>query len=351
MCNIQLIIEPRKVKSFTEFVQEAPPNSIALDGYVKGPFDLDYLGPYANFNHHEGVDRLSTFATCGQVLLRLRAGLLTIFKGDCQNPVNIFVNDADHDVCLATWLLKNYERIGGEGDNVIIRPLISDIIDYVNKMDIFAGSYPFIPESKIVRQMTWVFDPYMESRKTGLIVKADKEQMLDIILKVHERIDAFCAGNAQEQAPDMRYKVLAEGKHVTMVEEIGMDARMKMAVDGITTFISHRGPSFIQGGTTYSLGRIGMSPVNFEKLYPRLNELEPDLFKGWGGGDNTGASARVAGSSLNPKGLIEAVDLYFEEQLQKLEIRRHSKHFPLAPVASLPLPAGRPLERPQRHSP
>lgn len=37
--------------------------------------NLQDEGPRANFNHHEGVSRLETRATCGQVLLAIRMGL------------------------------------------------------------------------------------------------------------------------------------------------------------------------------------------------------------------------------------------------------------------------------------
>lgn len=60
--------------AWESFVATKPPFSIALDGYVSTGPRFDATGPYLNANHHEEVDRLSTRATCAQILMALRQG-------------------------------------------------------------------------------------------------------------------------------------------------------------------------------------------------------------------------------------------------------------------------------------
>ena len=90
--NIITHIEPKiPPLSWDDFVKTYPENSIALDGFVTGPthFFKNEKGVWANFNHHEGVDRLSTRATCAQTLLAIRQGLIKSFVGDIHLYVNI----------------------------------------------------------------------------------------------------------------------------------------------------------------------------------------------------------------------------------------------------------------------
>lgn len=83
--SIKLFVEPNGFPiTWNEFLADAPQNSIALDGYVKGGPKFDLKSVKANFNHHEEVDRLATRSTCSQVLMALRMGssipLDTTFK-------------------------------------------------------------------------------------------------------------------------------------------------------------------------------------------------------------------------------------------------------------------------------
>src|SRR3989344_7347936 len=108
---INLNIEPRIEKSWVNFIKENPPYSIALDGYVKDKPRFTSNGPYANFDHHLMVDRLSTRSTTSQVYNAIKLGLLKRFKDEDGVKVNINVNDCDQDVCPAVWLFYNYDRI------------------------------------------------------------------------------------------------------------------------------------------------------------------------------------------------------------------------------------------------
>ena len=77
---IRVYLEPRVVIKWQDFINSKPRFSIALDGYVKGPPRFLIQGPYANFNHHEGVARIATRSTCAQVYFYIRLGLLDTFQ-------------------------------------------------------------------------------------------------------------------------------------------------------------------------------------------------------------------------------------------------------------------------------
>ena len=93
--SIDLWVEPGRVYSWDEFRLEKPPFSIALDGVVGEPTKRDYFGPYANFDHHLGVDRTSTRSTSEQVYIEINLGLFEQFRKNGIPYANVFVNDPD----------------------------------------------------------------------------------------------------------------------------------------------------------------------------------------------------------------------------------------------------------------
>ncbi len=79
--SIVLCIEPdQDPLSWETFCKKTPPFSVAIDGYVSREPLFQEQGPRANFNHHEGVERLATRATCGQILISIRQGLFHCFQ-------------------------------------------------------------------------------------------------------------------------------------------------------------------------------------------------------------------------------------------------------------------------------
>lgn len=105
--NLSLVVEYGKVRSFDEL----PDNAVALDGAVSGPaIDGDGRRRYS-FDHHGHCLRLVTLATCQQVFLALRLGLVI------DERTVVYANDVDADTTLAAWLL---ERAGLRGEAAIL---------------------------------------------------------------------------------------------------------------------------------------------------------------------------------------------------------------------------------------
>ncbi|HLC71450.1 MAG TPA: hypothetical protein VJI32_05560, partial [Candidatus Nanoarchaeia archaeon] len=135
---IELHVEPRKVYTWSEFVGAKPPYSIALDGFVNAPTQRNPRGPYANFDHHSGVDRLATRSTSEQVHMEINMGLFDTFRMNGVPTAHVHVNDPDEDTCLAWWLLKNNEQVRGHAN-----PRINRLVYCEDRLDCTAGAYPF----------------------------------------------------------------------------------------------------------------------------------------------------------------------------------------------------------------
>ena len=306
--GIELWVAPRHVISMRDFKRHAPAYSIALDGYVHGKPEFDPSGPRLNLNHHEEVDRLGTRATCEQVLINLKQGLLNCFQSHGGPRVNICVNDSDQDVSLSVWLLKNHERVSFNRSE----PLITRLVSVEGLLDTTAGAYPFDPKSEVVRELNWIFDPYTQSRISGRLFTATGADMAATIAAVGERITRYSIGRGEKLALDTRYDRIGGGPEWSLVREIGPGARTALFQSGCFAFVSANDAG--NGRYKYSIGK--MSPfVRFPilALYDVLNKCEgiaDNCADRWGGGDIVGGSPRGAGSKLAPAEIEQIVNGY-----------------------------------------
>lgn len=303
--NIITHIEPKiPPLSWDDFVKTYPENSIALDGFVTGPthFFKNEKGVWANFNHHEGVDRLSTRATCAQTLLAIRQGLIKSFLGD----IHLYVNDCDQDVCLSIFLIKNYLLV----ENVL-NPLVNKLVHIEDMMDTCAGAYPFPIELLALREAAWVFQPYTVFRTNGGIERKNRNEFKTVIDDVENRILKYITGHSEKIEPESSYEIIGGGKDWKMVIEHGYEARTQMMKDGICAFVSVRTIDKSKSKYAYSIGKMStFIPFDIPKILTWLNHCdqvtETDF---WGGSDTIGGSPRVNGSSLDPKGIEYFINL------------------------------------------
>ncbi len=304
---IRLHVEPRVSKSWETFVAENPPYSIALDGYVNDAPRFLPEGPYANFDHHAGVDRLSTRSTCMQVFMALTLGVFDSFSLDGEPHAHVWVNDPDQDTCLAVWQLLNPDLIS----NMSIRRPLGRLLITEDILDCTAGAYPASARSLEMRQQAWVFEPYFNARLSGALARMDADEMQAVILSVCLRISAHTAGEGSEIELDTRYDEVGGGPGWRMIVEHGMHARTELFAAEVRAFVSVRAND--DGTWTYSIGR--MSPfVQFpiEALYDVLTQAEglpPDAM-GWGGSNTIGGSPRQGGSRLPPAEVERLVNEY-----------------------------------------
>lgn len=312
---MQLIIQPGVTVSWQDFVQDKRTNkrtneertdSIALDGFVPEGPRFNPKGPWANFNHHEGVSRLETRATCAQVLIALRQGLMTAF--DTQHT-SLYVNDCDEDVCLSVFLLRNHERATD-----CMNPLLNRLVFMEDMLDTTGGAYAFPDTLESLQQLLWVFEPYHELRASGALDRQEADAFRAVIDAVGERIAAYIDGSSGRVIPDTRYEVIQKEPQFVVVREVGKNGRLGVYQDGISAFVAVRAMS--RGRYAYTLARSSQFiPFPIPKLIKALNIAEIHEWQGmvemmpegsWGGSDVIAGSPRT-GSVLSPKDVVEVI--------------------------------------------
>lgn len=270
---------------------------MALDGYVNGPPAYAAWGPHANFDHHQGVDRIGTRSTCFQVFLAINMGLFDTFQRKGVPHAHVYVNDVDQDVCLAYWLLTHPERL----ERLQAWQPLSQLIVTEDLLDATAGAYPIDPEEPMLRQQAWVFEPYTDARSDGSLVHMAAEDMVSVVDRVCRRISRFLSGEGRAVDLDTRYEDLGGGPGWRLIREVGMYARTRLFAEGILAFVACRENG--DGTYTYSIGK--MSPfVTFPvlRIFRRLNEADgiTDPNDAWGGTGIIGGSPRRSRSRLPP---------------------------------------------------
>ena len=290
-------------KSWSEFVESSPAFGIAIDGYVVGGPKFDPTGPRANFNHHEEVDRLSTRATCAQVLMALRQGLGKRFRTKDGPQMVVFANDCDEDVCTTWFLLHNHHL-----SEHTMNPVLNRLVHMEDMLDATAGAYPFPADLPTLDALAWIFEPYRRAILSGELERRDPAAFTGVVTDVENRIMSHIMGRGGTTTLDTRYERVGGGPEWAMIKEIGTHAKTGAFADGISAYISVRERR--DGRYGYVIGR--MSPfINFPvgQILERLNQAEGITGADrWGGGDNIGGSPRVSGSSLAPEVVSKVVD-------------------------------------------
>ncbi len=282
-----------------EFLEMAPRQSIALDGYVIGRPMFDHKKLVMNANHHEEVDRFSTRCTSAQLALLIRTGLLESFSSS--EPIHVYFNDCDQDVCLCIWLLQNIPIARN-----IMNPVLNRVITIEDMLDTTSGMYGFPPDMSGMEENAWIFEPYSIARSNGTLTRRTPNEFEMIIKAVGSRISESIAGKGERLTLDTRYEIISRHPKWCMVKETGLHARAGMFADGIKAFVSVRPRG--DGVTTYSLGRSGIwIPFDIPLVIEKLNEKENNPRDKWGGGDTTGGSPRATGSALSPKEVEETI--------------------------------------------
>lgn len=303
---MQLIIRPGVTKSWRAFMQDEPRHSIALDGFVPEGPQFDPHGPWANFNHHEGVSRLETRATCAQVLIALRQGLMNAFAPE---QTSLYVHDCDEDVCLAMFLLMNHKSAMKQTN-----PLLNRLVSMEDMLDTTGGAYVFPGTLESLKKLLWVFEPYHEFRASGALDEQEADAFRAIIDSVGERIAAYINGTSGHVIPDTRYEVIQREPQFALVRETGRNGRLGVYQDGIRAFVSVRtlsGDRF-----AYTLARSSQF-VSFPipEFLKALNAAEVREWRGmieempegsWGGSDVIAGSPRT-GSVLTPQEVMDVI--------------------------------------------
>lgn len=303
--KVELHVLPRETMTREQFISETPSPSIALDGFVPtAPFFEN--GTHVNFDHHHDVNRLSTRATCAQVYLAIRQGLFEAWR-EKYDTVHVWVNDADHDVSLAVWLLRNYHRF----ETSISTPLLERLVHVGDVMDATGGTYKVDMNAPIMGERAWIFEPYTRVRQEGSLFTMTSAAMEAVIDSVGDRITQYSIGRVESAPIDTDYTVLRTEENYIFVNEVGFEARYAIISAGNTAFVSVLAQP-AEGRWAYTIARTSEFIPTFDlpSLFGRLNDAENEVREanglealpegqGWGGSTLIGGSPRAEGSMLD----------------------------------------------------
>lgn len=295
--SIRLHVLAERFRSWEEFEREAPPYSIALEALDDVP---GQRGQRVSFDHHTGVIRQVTMSAAMQAYIAVRQSRMMERWLRKRRPVDVYVWNADQDVCLAAFVLEyHYLLEGAQG-----APLLRWIVQYNNKIDICGGLYPVRLTDLVANHFTWVFEPYRLQRKLGKVL-GDEAVVTQTIRHVCDRLLALLEGKAGvtpiSVQPDILYASAAHG--FVIADEKGDPAsRLVLATQGHTNLISLicRRPS---GRFTYSVIRGAIYDTEGTFDVPRLvaafqaAEDQPQT-PIWGGSNTIAGSDSALGSSL-----------------------------------------------------
>ena len=309
--NVHIL--PREQCSWDEFLKKTPERSIALDGYVVSGPNWDEKSLHVNFDHHSGVVREATMSTAMQVYFAIKSGLMDRFNGNA----NVYINDVDQDTTMAIWLLKNYKLFSGT--NSI--PNINRLLTLNDRLDITGGAFPMSLDDQVYHQHMWVFQPYTDLRKSGLLATANETVMNSCLESILNRITKFMLGQAEEYKPTVTFDILFKSNQFKVVDETvgGIEARHFLfsngTIDaGYVSIVSKKS----NGNFVYTLGKRSRYvdfPLN--KLYKALNDVEGfdrNQNRGWGGSDLIGGSDRLEGSKLSWEEVVEIINKELDSQ-------------------------------------
>ena len=301
--NLNLTIKPNNAPiAWQTFCDTHPPFSIALDGYVREAPKFSRKGPWANFNHHEDVDRLATRSTCAQILIAIRQGLFDCFQENNTPIAHVFVNDCDEDVCLSWYLIKNFFLIEQE-----IPAPISKLVIIEDLLDATAGAYPFKIRPSELQNIEWNFDPYRRFSLNGGLENKRVDEYQDILNKIERRIKRYLNGKGGKVVLDTRYKKIGGSEEWVLLEEIGAHGRTGAYMDGVRAYVAVRPKS--KNHWVYTIGRMSpFVPFHIGKIIRHLNKIEGNKEDLWGGANTIGGSPRVNGSKIPPKDLEKLIN-------------------------------------------
>lgn len=118
--NVRVVVERGLVVTDTARA-ELPDRALFLDGAYEGPPFIDNVRRHYALDHHSGVVRPFTLATCEQAAVLVALGL-PLDEGEWR----IYLNDPDLDALLAAWVLINFAALRADDHRLIgeLMPLL-----------------------------------------------------------------------------------------------------------------------------------------------------------------------------------------------------------------------------------
>jgi hypothetical protein len=240
--------------------KEMAPNTVYLDGVVRGPMINNKRRSYS-FDHHENCVRAFTLATCQQVMLALELGWHP-------RGLEVVCNDLDADTIVSVWIILHPERVN-DGD---VRKLVEEV-GFVDNHG------PAIPGHE-VHPLHFALSPRRGTTQTMEMLD-NFLVMLDNWYETHE------VPATREDRPAPAFGLTPDGE----LKDLGMvaDFRDVYGAGCPVGIVCVPGP---EGTTAFTIGKTSdFVSYDIPAFLSRANEIEP----GWGGGSTIGGAPRKEG--------------------------------------------------------
>jgi hypothetical protein len=313
--SIRLHVLAQRFRSWDEFERDSPPYSIAVEALDDVP---GQRGTRTSFDHHTGVMRQVTMSAAMQAYLAVRQSRLMERLLRKHRPIDVYVWNADQDVCLSAFVLEYHDLL----ECTLGAPMLRRIVQYNNKIDICGGLYPVRLEDLVANHFTWVFEPYQQQRMLGKAV-GDEVIVTQTIRLVCDRLLALLEGTAGTAPISVQPEILYVSPHDFVIADEKGDpaARLVLAAQGYTNLISLicRRPS---GRYTYSVIRgalfDGEGAFDVPRLIAAFQAAEDQpVARIWGGSDSAVGSDSALGSSLEWQQLREIAESALDARLTR----------------------------------
>ena len=327
MPNIAVII--RHGLSFnSSTVRKSPSNRIYLDGVAQCKPFMDLDNYVYNFDHHEGVVRPFTIATCEQVLVMVMKGM--DLRG---RDWKIYANEPDLDTVLSIWLLLNHVRVQqkppDELRNLYTLIRLESVIDAHGLELIHLSGLPINILNKTRKIIDYLREEEIDLKRHALWEESDFLEHTALVL---EKIDRLIYRSDEF----LDFQDLQELARVEIVDNrVAAAVESPQGIYELEPFLARLYGEKLAivilrneaGGYTLRQMDHFMPGGDLKNIYRKLNFLDPAVKcrtsnQQWGGSGDIGGSPRGIGTQLTPREIAQACrDVFHTPSLTQRTLR------------------------------
>tara|TARA_Y100001937_G_scaffold23899_1_gene34150 strand:- start:179882 stop:181687 length:1806 start_codon:yes stop_codon:yes gene_type:complete len=306
--NISVRIERGKSVSGAN-ARKAGERTIFLDGAAQSEPFMDHERQVYNLDHHDGVERSFTLATCEQALVLVRKGLNLSDK-----KWTIWANDPDLDTVLAVWILLNHMHLR-KGDAPVYRaivPLIrvEGIIDGLGLEYQDVAGLPKAQHKDVMSKIDHLREDERRIKSDG---RWDEIDFATYTRKLLNRIDEMFF--RPEDFKD--FKGLEELARAELDQNNSVIVyRTDMGIYEMEEYLNRvygTRPALLllqKSDGVYTIRKSDLFfPLEMDRVYRFLNHEDPEVSgrkqeNRWGGSQEIGGSPRLTGTGLKPSQIV-----------------------------------------------
>ena len=307
--NISVHVD-RGVTATESSARKAGQRSIFLDGAAQAPPFLDNDHQIYNLDHHEGVVRAFTLATCEQALVLVLRGMEL-----AERNWEVFANEPDLDTVLSIWLLLNHNRMTEKNsplaEQIIPLVRIEGAIDALGLDMVRLCGYSQEKEKRVMELIQTLREEEVKIKREG---RWDQIDFADYTADLLHKIDTLVYRSMDfKEYRHLEELARVEGQSGSDVVFFRSELGIYELEQYLTGIFTHQ-PGIIvlqKNESTYTLRQVDLfSSARLEKIYARLNFQDPAVRSAdnlWGGSGDIGGSPRATGTRLSVGDIAEAV--------------------------------------------